>query len=242
MADKSFIGKGIIFLGPYADNAKRRDIGQVSQLSLQITEDVKELQDFRAAGGGKANVLRRVSGVECSISMADYDADNLALAVFGGTSAVTAGSISGELHTAYEGGLVRTLKNIDTTQTVAVTDNPGGIAKTGFAVTAGGITIDVGGDITDGMAIDIAYTSLAGNLIESLTQTGQEFKLTFVGLNEAQSGTPVVVDLHRVKFGPTQGMDFIGDEFTQIELTGEVLKDSAITTAGLSQFFKVEQA
>ena len=76
--------------------------------------------------------------------------------------------------------------------------------------------------------------------IEALTTGAQTFKMVFEGVNEATTGKKVDVTVHRAKIGAAQGLGFIGDEFAALEITGEVLIDTSIITAGLSQFFKVE--
>lgn len=76
--------------------------------------------------------------------------------------------------------------------------------------------------------------------IEALTTGAQTFEMTFAGVNEAATGKTVTVTVHRAKIGAAQGLGFIGDEFAALEITGEVLIDTSITGAGLSQFFKVE--
>lgn len=78
------------------------------------------------------------------------------------------------------------------------------------------------------------------HVIEALTTGAQEFKMTFEGLNEAISGQQVNVTVHRLKIGATDSLQLIGDDFASLEVTGEVLLDTSITTAGKSQFFKVE--
>ena len=59
-------------------------------------------------------------------------------------------------------------------------------------------------------------------------------------MNEAATGRTVTVTVHKAKIGAAQGLGFIGDEFGALEITGEVLIDTSIVTAGLSQFFKIE--
>jgi|SRR5690554_822125 len=76
--------------------------------------------------------------------------------------------------------------------------------------------------------------------IEALTTGAKEFKMEFAGVNEAATGRTVNITIHRLKIGAAQGLNFIGDEFAAMEITGEVLLDTSITTPGLSQFFKVE--
>lgn len=76
--------------------------------------------------------------------------------------------------------------------------------------------------------------------IEALTTGAKEFKMVFNGVNEAATGRTVTVTIHRLKIGAAQGLNLIGDDFAAMEVTGEVMLDTSITTEGLSQFFKVE--
>lgn len=77
-------------------------------------------------------------------------------------------------------------------------------------------------------------------VIEALTTGAQTFEMVFAGVNEAATGKTVTVTVHRAKIGAAQGLGFIGDEFGALEITGEVLIDTSIVGAGLSQFFKIE--
>ena len=83
-------------------------------------------------------------------------------------------------------------------------------------------------------------TDTTAATIEALTTGAQTFELTFEGVNEAATGKTVTVTVYRAKIGAAQGLGFIGDEFGALEITGEVLIDTSITTPGLSQFFSVE--
>ena len=85
-------------------------------------------------------------------------------------------------------------------------------------------------------------TTTASNVatIEALTTGAQTFEMVFEGVNEAATGKTVTVTVHRAKIGAAQGLGFIGDDFGALEITGEVLIDTSIVTAGLSQFFKIE--
>lgn len=78
------------------------------------------------------------------------------------------------------------------------------------------------------------------HVIEALTTGAQEFKMEFKGMNEANTGQEVNVTVHRVKIGATDSLGLIGDEFASLEVSGEVMLDTSISTPGKSQFFKVE--
>jgi hypothetical protein len=90
-----------------------------------------------------------------------------------------------------------------------------------------------------GTALTVGYTKNTQYMIQALTDAGTEYLMVFDGLNEVDSGNPVVARLHRVKFSPTAGMDMIGDDFGELKLEFSVLKDETITGAGLSQYLQI---
>ena len=245
MADLSYIGKGKVYLGPYGGGGALVSVGNCSRLELSIDEEKKELLDFTSAGGGKANVVSRITGVTVGMTLHDISGDNLAKALRGTSTAVASASVVDESHTAYIGGLVAFNSLPDPSQPVVVTDSSGATTYTegtDYVRTRTGIEILSGGSITDGQTILVDYTKAAASVVEALVNAGAEFVLVFDGLNEAQSGKAVSVRVHRLKFSPAQGLGFIGDEFAGLEISGEALKDESITTPGLSQYVQIQLA
>lgn len=242
MADKSYIGKGIV----YKDGI---DIGNVSVLSLSIDQSDIPLPNYRTGGGGNYNKLTRIDSVGITMTMHDYNAANLAAALFGTSSAVTAAAVTDESITTpaslTDNPLVETANVVDLDQTYSVTSDPVGTTYTegtDYTMTSAGPLIIDGGGMAASTGYLVNYTKKAVDVVEGVTTTASEVELVFVGLNEAQSNTPVVVKVHRAKFSPTQELSLIGDDFAALELTGECLADTAITTAGLSQYVKIQAA
>ena len=92
--DYSYLGSGRIYMRDLAvPNQPMIELGNCSALAFSIQEDVQELKSFTTPGGGTQNEVRRISAVECSITMHDLIAANLARAVNGTTSTV-AGAIA----------------------------------------------------------------------------------------------------------------------------------------------------
>lgn len=242
MASHSYIGKGKIYLKPFGTSAGYTAVGNASQLQANIAEDKKELQDFTSAGGGLYDSVTRISSVSTSITVHDLSAANLAIALRGGASAnATVTAITDESITGYA-GLVPTARTINTAQSVVVTSDPAGTTYTegtDYDVTAAGIIILSGGAITNGTALLVDYTPVAEDIVQTLTTSAQTYSMIFDGLNEAQSGKPVIIYMHKVKFSPTSALDMIGDDFAGLEMAADVLADTSITTAGLSQYMKI---
>lgn len=243
IADASYIGKGEIFIQPYAGGAAMRSVGNCSALSFSHETEKKELLDYTSAGGGKANSLERITGVTLNITAHDIVAKNLALGAFGSVAAVASAAVVDESHTAYKGGLVL-LDNLPDTS-VAVTVKVGASTKaegTDYIVNGAGVYILSGGTIADAATVLVSYTKKASDVVQAMVNTGTNYKLVFVGLNEAQSGKQVVVEVHKFKPGVAQNISYLGDDYAALELPGEALSDSAITGAGLSKFYTVKMA
>lgn len=117
------------------------------------------------------------------------------------------------------------------------------VKDTHYAHTAHGIKFIAGGDslfLDDyPLPLVVAYTRNVQYAIQALVDAGTEFEVTVDGLNENDSGNPVVVRYFRCKFSPTSGFARIGNEFAELPLTMTVLKDESRGGSGLSQYMEI---
>ncbi|WP_157314563.1 hypothetical protein [Chitinibacter sp. GC72] len=234
---RSFVGKGKLYLGRFGSNNLQR-IGNTSKLSLSIDEETKELADYENPGGGIADALSRIKDAKITLTLHNLNAANLALALYGDSDAIAAGTVTAEVHTAHLGALIRLAKL--GASAVVVTNEAGTTtyaADTDYQVSGAGLVILESGTIPDGSAIKVNYAYGAQHIIEAISSTGLEFTLAFDGMNEADSGKPCVVDLWRVRFTPVKSLDLIDDDFAKLELEGKLLKDETRPT-GTSQYFR----
>jgi len=239
----AFKGKGQLFLGLSDGSNAKRFVGNVPALSISVEEETDELTDYTNDAGGNYATERRISGASLSATLSDFSPENLALATFGSVSAITATTVTDEPHTARLDGLVNTDYMIDTSVPPVVTDDAGGttyVEGADYEVNAGGIFPLSTGAITDGQTIKIDYTKLAGHDIQAMVNSAQDYTLVFVGLNSVKSGKPVVVTVHKAKFGPGENLGFITDEFGAIQLTAAIEKDTGKSSG--SQYFQIQEA
>lgn len=243
--DRSYIGKGTIYLREFGASNGLQPIGNVSALGVSFEEEKKTLKNYKNASGGNANVLSSITGMTASLTMHDYSAENMALALRGSVTAIAAGAVTDEAHetTGTGGELIPFDFTYDKSQSVTVTLTAGGACTEGtdYNLTPNGLTV-IGAGAIDASGIKVTYTKAPGEVMEALIGSGKEFELFFDGLNEAQSGKAVGINMHRIKFSPAQGLGFISDEFAEIALDFEVLSDSTINAQGISQYMKVTQA
>lgn len=227
---ENYIGSGVIYLNG-------RDVGNVTQASFSIEQETKTKSNLRGGGGNIAETTQ-ISAVNLDLTLDSFNNENLALALRGNVDVLTSQSIADEEVTAVVPGLAATEHMIDITQVVVVKDNADTTiaAANNYEVTAAGIKVLSGGDIADGDTIKVTYESQAGSALEAMVNSGQEYTLIFDGLND-HNGKRSVVTAYRFKPSPTSGLDLIGEEYAEFQVSGGLLADTT-KPAGKSQFFK----
>lgn len=114
---------------------------------------------------------------------------------------------------------------------------------THFVASGGGITPDATTpNIYDGEAVIVSYTKKAGDAVEALLNSAQEYELFFDGVNDARSGKSTTVHAFRVKLGAAKDLALIGEDYAALELEGKVLKDTTKNGTSVSQYFKAQIA
>lgn len=243
---QAFLGNGTIYIQRRGVlNAPRAPIGNCSDLSFDIADDTKDLQNFEGGGGIIARVTR-IKSVIAKITADSFSPDNVALALRGSSAAQ--GSTTALVAEAHAGLVLGSLVVLDRlpdgAQPLTVHLGATVIAEAGnYERKRSGLYILPNApDLAPGDDLTVDYTPLADSLVQALTASGLEFQLVFDGLNEAQSGKAVVVTAHRVQFSPAKSLDLISDKFGMLKIEGAVLADEAITGSGLSRYFTVRLA
>lgn len=233
---------GQVYAKVYGSAGLALPIGNVLELSLEHDEDVKKQDDMTALGGGTHAEVRRIKEAKVVMKLADLNIVNLSRAIFGLSSAKAAGTVPDEAHVVTLGGLVR-LANIQPTE-VVVTKGAAPVAAVGnYEVRAEGIYIlPDAADLADADAITVDYTYGAYAVIEAMTTKAVELSLTFGGLNEADGGKPVIVDIYRASQGITKKLALINKDFGALDVEGSVLIDPTKTGTGISRYYKVSMA
>lgn len=239
-----YLGAGKIYARVAGAAAGLIELGNASELTLAVKEDKKKLQDFSKPGGGTYASVSRIDTVTAQMKLNDLNKTNVARAVFGTESAVEGDTVTGEVVTAYKGALVP-FAHINPS-TVVVTDSttPSTVyaENTDYEVRAGGIYIIPTGAITNAQLLKVDYVFLDYDKVEAMTSGALTLELHFEGLNEANSGKPVILDIYRAQLSPTKALSLLGDKFSDLDVEAEVLKDASKVGVGISQYFRAKLA
>ncbi len=180
-----------------------------------------------------------------TLTLTDWSPENLELATRGTKTAVSAGTVTGEQHTAYVDAPIPLdyLPDIsDTAATVTVTLDPGGTATTltegtDYRVTKTSIIPLEGGAVTDGDTIEVDYTKRKSAIVEALMVEATELEGRFDGRNDA-NGEPFTVHVKKVTFGAASSLGFITEEYGSLELTGDIVAADNVPD-GESPFYTI---
>ena len=238
-----YLGSGKIYARAVGAAAGLMELGNASKLELAVKEDKQKLKDFSKPGGGTYSSVSRISEATLQMTLNDLNKTNVARAVFGTELAVAGASVVDEAVTAYKGAIVPLLHPNPTAVTVTNTAaSTTFVANTDYEVRAGGIYIIAAGAITDAQALKVDYTYAAYDKVEAMTSSSILLELHFEGLNEANSGKPVIVDIYKAQLSPTKALSLLGDKFADLQVEAEVLADTSKTGVGISQYFRVKLA
>lgn len=235
--ERSFIGSGKYFVDG-------RRVGNVSAAKLSYKVDTKTNPNYMG-GGGNLDSLDRISDVNLDLTVTNFSAENMAIALRATLGDVAGDAVTAEPHTMSPNTLVDTAFMLDTSKTVTV-KKAGGTqdvisivdaeGKTNYEITPAGIVFHAGADVVDATEITIAYTKHVSVILKALLGSAKEFKLVMDGLNE-NDNTPGVLRVWRWKPSPTDGFDLISDDYASFDLKGAVLADTS-KPAGTSQFYE----
>lgn len=245
-----FLGQGRVLVGNRLSSGLpdvMRWIGNASKFELNLTEDTVERNESFSGNRLPFRRATRARKGTLSIVFDEFSKDNMALALLGATTAVTAGSAVTNYALASPPVVGSTLalpaKNVSA---VVIKDSTGS-PKTltlgvNYTLDAFAGTIDIL-DLTTGgayvMPLKADYTPGAVNVIGAFKIASPELYLRMDGTN-TDDGSRCIIDVFRNRLSPTKNFDPISDDFVDFGLDGTVLADATRTTASTSgQFFSL---
>jgi hypothetical protein len=241
-----YLGSGKIYarVAGTAASAGLIYMGNASKLDITVKDKKVTLQDFSKPGGGVYASVSRIEAATLNVTLNDLNKANIARAIFGTDSAITGATVADEVVTAYLDALVPLAHPNPTALTVkdGATGLISYVAGADYEVRAGGIFIMTGGAIVASESLKVSYTYASYSKVEAMTGGAPVLELHFEGLNEANSGKPVIVDIYRAQLSPAKALTLLGDKFSDLTVDAEMLVDTSKTGTGISQFFRVKLA
>ena len=220
-----------------------RPVGNVSEVTISVETTEFEHKESCTGQRGIDITLTQEINVGLNMTLESINKENLALALFGTSSALTAASVTNQSVRGYI-GLWSPLAHVKVSA-VVVTNNLSTVTYvlgTDYLLNleAGSIFIVTGGAITNAQELFVDYSfALQDEIFAVTTGTAPIKYVRFEGLNTADTDKPVVIDLFKVSIKPLAELALISDEISQMALETKVLSD-ALRTSG-SKFFNVRK-
>jgi hypothetical protein len=202
--------------------------GNVSALGLSPSAEKVEKTENYSGQSAVESVFYRNKKVDFSATFDNFDKPMLAAAFQGAVTEKALGTVTGEVIPAAVSvaGAFIFLANPDVS-TLVITDSSGAPATlvegTDYEIESaahGSIKLlSVG---TYVLPLKAAYAYGATSTISIMSESAVDYKLTFHGLNSADSDAPVIVELE-ASMSPASQLQLIGDDFGSYEMAGSVL-------------------
>lgn len=215
---------------------KARFLGNVPEDGFTLTPTVQKTEHMESMTGKnrKDKVLETGQSLQVSVRLESINVDNLALAIYGTTANIAAGSVTGETHTAHKGySFFLTRINATAFTSLSFGGTPA-VLGTDYSVNlkAGEVYIPSTSSIPDATEVVCAYTAGASKRINGYAAINTELWLRYNGLNMADDLKPIVAEVFKVRFNPASVLDFIKNNFPGmvLELAGEALYEPLLET------------
>ena len=239
--DNYTLGKGVVYFDKYdftnTEYLGERDLGNAPAFTFNLA--LEKLEHFSSRGGLKAKDKEIISQITPGVTFTldEVNKDNLAMLTLATINEVTqtGAAIEAEVHEAHPGMRI-ILAERDVTSVVVTGPSGTPVYNSGvgndFIVDTslkddviGRVLILDGGDITEGELLEVDYTSAAATWteIETFNETIIEGRLRFVSDNPA--GTQQELEVWRCSLTPSGDTAMIGDDWSTLGFTGEILKD-----------------
>ncbi len=226
-----------------------RHLGLVD--SLEITTSVETLEKKSAMDGSRGIYKQTVIGSDAEISMvlAEYDPENLALALLGDTAAfsqaaggpTTGQSINAGVALKFDRWYDLGYKQV--TVTAVKQGATPGVLGTDYELNTelGLIKIKAGGVFAEAITTwDGSRAGISNKLkVRGLSVGKVEGRLKYFSATNQAAGPRAELDVHKITLNPDGALQFISEEFGTFTLKGKAQKDT--TKPAGEQFFVVRQ-
>lgn len=246
-----YYGQGRVFLAPFVIGKPPlfRFVGDVGELTVKL--NVEKAQHNESYSGQKGLVVNFPTKRSCTMGATFFniEPDNIALTLYGKVVSKAKGQVQGEkLPEGIKAGSVAMLEHFGVSA-VTIKDShsaPVTIDPKHYTVSQhGSITFHSLPDSpapTQPLKVDYSYAAAKG--VGLFTAPQPTVILRYEGINLAQSGDPVLLELYKVPTDPLQDFAFItdGNDVAGMKVEGGVLLDSSRPSSSeFGQFGRILQ-
>lgn len=244
-----FSGQGRVYIGARDALGNPQGLAYVGNVpELKVSLSVETLEHQESVSGQRLTDLQLIKTKkgEFACTLEELSAGNLALALYGHSTTVAPGTVTGEaLPNPVTAGSLYPLahQNVSAVQIQDSDSPPKPLPAAQVQVHAkhGSVLIldaTTGGPYVEPFTVDYAYGAAQSTAM--FTRPLPERWIRFEGLNTADGNREVVIDLYRVAINPAKELSIITDELLKFELSGQVLADTLKPAAGdLGQFGRI---
>lgn len=221
-------------------------LGNTNKLEVQESSDLKErISRQRDTFGAALDSVYIKKPTTLSLGNNEFNKDNLAMALLGSVAPlnVGAGSLTDEVLAAKTSKFVQLSKGNLTDGSVVVTNSAATttyVLGTDYEVhyRLGMIKALEDGAITDGQSlkVDADYGAVSGNEVLGGVQPTIRGRLLLDGKNLA-NGQRVQLEIYSAVLSPTSAVDFAADDFSNLELAGQIVVPEGYTEGYKVTFF-----
>lgn len=247
-----FRGQGKVLIGKRNSTTgvaqALRYVGKTSEVNVGLQVQTQTRKESET--GQRLPALRYSTDNSASLEFKIEDAtkENWGFAFRGTPAQIAAGTVTGEVQPTgiVVGDLLRTAK--PDISSLVVTDSTGSpktlTAATNYSIfnaRTGSVQIL---DLTTGgpfvQPFKFAYSNALADNVPFFNTADTEWWFRFEGLNDVDSGRPVLVELYKCYFDPAQSFPLKGDAPATFDIKGSpVYDDTKVADAVLGQFGRV---
>ena len=229
-----FLGKGALYFDRFDSNGNptgELHLGNCPDFSISVEVETKEHRS--SLSGLSEKDIELITGVNATVkfTLEEFVTENLILAFLGeqGSLTQTAGSVTGESHTAKKNRWIKlNYRNVSNVVVKDETETTTYVEDTDYRVdaTTGRIYIVPGGNISDDQTIlvDYDYAALDLDTVQGLKNAETLGFLRFIPADD-QQGPKHEVEIWKVRLWPSGEIGFISDDWAQMTIEGAIIKD-----------------
>lgn len=245
--DKYLFGQGKFFSRPWGATGAGgwRWWGDVSAFTLQGSQEKVEHRESFSGNNALVRSFNRTKGLTGSVTVHQFDKESIAQDLHGTVTEVPSGAVTGEvLGTVVAGDLI-VLDNMGVSA-LAITDSatptPATIAAEHYVLDGryGSMEfLSLPTTPAPTMPLKAAYSHAAHSQVAFLNATPPYIQLRYEGINLAEGGAPIIVELYKCETAMLQELALIQNANTLAGISksmGVLLDTSKPATGLLGQF------